>query len=203
LRRRRDKARFAPVAPGLGDGGWRVAAAPGLSVRTRDWLRAGGSLTHRLAMLGPVDVRIVREAWAAPLRDEQRCCRGRSASRRVWTREVLLCVAGEPYVFAHSVTPADAARHVWRAMRSLGRRPLADMLFGDPGVTRTRRVSRRLPPRHALARRTRRHADLPHGAPVARRSVFVRGGVPLVVTECLLPALRRRIEAVPPSCAAS
>jgi chorismate--pyruvate lyase len=126
----------------------------------------------------------------------------------VWLREVVLSVDGVACVAAHSIAPLAASAGVWRAMRALGTRPLAELLYTDPTVRRSRLVSRVLTPQAPLYRRAvdalrssrPAAADLPGRLPgalpvrwparlVARRSVFTRGGAPLMVSECLLPGL--------------
>jgi chorismate lyase len=96
-------------------------------------------------------------------------------------------------VAAHSIAPVAASTGVWQAMRRLRTRPLAELLYSDSSVARSPLVSRRLTERHPLFRLAAREIDAhrercPH-ALVARRSVFERYGAPLMVTECMLPAL--------------
>jgi chorismate--pyruvate lyase len=102
-------------------------------------------------------------------------------------------VAGVPCVAAHSVTPRAASVGVWQATRRLRTRPLAELLYSDSSVARSSLVSRRVGARHPLYWLAAREigagvARAPH-AFVARRSVFERHGAPLMVTECMLPAL--------------
>ncbi|WP_186263349.1 chorismate--pyruvate lyase family protein [Burkholderia gladioli] len=173
------------------DAHWRVVPRPGLGAAPRDWLTRGGSLTAHLATLGAVSVRVTREAVAMPWADEPAAPR-----QACWVREVVLSVDGEPCVAAHSLTPLGASRGVWQAIRRLRTRPLAELLYSDARVSRSALVSRRViagHPLHLLAARA-----LPAGEPVphafaARRSVFERHGAPLMVSECMLPALWRRV----------
>jgi len=95
-----------------------------------------------------------------------------------------------PFVAAHSVAPLAASVGVWQAMRRLRTRPLAELLYSDSTVARSALVSRRLTARHPLYHLAAREiGGLPPHALVARRSVFERHGAPLMVTECMLPAL--------------
>ena len=119
----------------------------------------------------------------------------------MWARDVILLVDGEPVVVAHSVTPLAYSRSIWQAMRRLRTRPLADLLYHDPTVTRSMLVSCPLAPRHLLHGRARHDARdplvgaNPRARLWARRSVFVRRGAPLLVTEAFLPRFWRRLEA--------
>ena len=174
---------------------WRAAQKPATTFDQKDWLTRGGSLTAHLRALGSVRVRVTREAVDRAWADE--CAALRIAPRtRVWVREVVLEVDGVPFVAAHSIAPLGASRSVWHAMRRLSTRPLAELLYADSTVARSVLVSTRLAPRHPLAALARR--EVPGRAPhalLARRSVFVRHGAPLMVTECMLPALWAHLDA--------
>ncbi|MGF6664753.1 chorismate--pyruvate lyase [Paraburkholderia atlantica] len=179
--------RFDPA-----DTHWRVAPLPTFSAAQKDWLTRGGSLTAHLRALGAVAVRVTREAVALPWPDEAAAL-GLAPRAPVWVREVVLSVDGVPFVAAHSVTPRAASVGIWQATRRLRTRPLAELLYSDSSVARSSLVSCRVGARHRLYRLAAREigggaADAPH-ALVARRSVFERHGAPLMVTECMLPAL--------------
>jgi len=105
-------------------------------------------------------------------------------------REVLLRVDGQPAVWARSVTGVSGVQGAWRALRGLGNRPLAELLFSDRAVHRAPLASRRLN-RHELG-----HAHLTHGWPDVpgaraptwvRWSVFTRRGQALLVQEAFSP----------------
>jgi chorismate lyase len=170
-------------------GAWRVAPRPSFSFDQKDWVTRGGSLTAHLRTLGPVTLRVTREAVAAAWADEHAAL-GVAPRERVWVREVVLQVGGVPFVAAHSIAAVAASRGIWQAMRRLSSRPLAELLYDDGTVSRSALVSARLTARHPLFLLANR--EIAGGSPhalLARRSVFVRQGVPLMVTECMLPAL--------------
>ncbi len=177
---------------------WRVTPLPALSADQKDWLTRGGSLTAHLRTLGRVVVRVTREAVDMPWSDECAAL-GLAPRERAWVREIVLEVDGVPFVAAHSVTPLAASHGVWQAMRRLRTRPLAELLYSDSGVARSALVSRRVSARHPLyALAARESAPEPaHARFVARRSVFERAGAPLLVTECMLPALWSRLASAP------
>jgi chorismate--pyruvate lyase len=186
-----------PIRFDAADAHWRVAPLPGLSAAQKDWLTRDGSLTAHLRALGEVAVKVTREGVALPWPDEFTAL-GLAPRAPVWVREVVLLVDGVPFVAAHSVTPRAASVGIWQATRRLRTRPLAELLYSDRSVARSALVSRRVNARHPLYRLAARelHAEadaavstgMPH-ALVARRSVFERLGAPLMVTECMLPAL--------------
>ena len=178
-----------PIRFDAADGRWRETPMPGFTVHQKDWLTRGGSLTAHLRTLGTVDVRVTREAVDLPWRDEYAALR-LAPRMPVWVREVVLAVDGVACVAAHSVTPLDASVGTWQAMRRLRTRPLAELLYADSGVARSALVSRRVSARHPLhALAAARLAGPAPYAFVARRSVFERHRAPLMVTECMLPAL--------------
>ncbi|KAG0164256.1 hypothetical protein DFQ30_010216 [Apophysomyces sp. BC1015] len=134
-------------------------------------------------------LRVTRQKVGIAWDDETRALR---IARRapVWIREVVLAVDGMAVVAAHSVTPLAASRGVWQAMRRLRTRPLAELLYADMTVSRSPLVSRRVEGTHPLYRLALAQLGVarPHAC-VARRSVFMRHRLPLMVTECFLPAM--------------
>ncbi len=152
----------------------------------RRWLFADGSLTARLRGLGPVAVTRLRQGHQALTPTEQ----GLLGLRHGHVREVLLRVDGQPAVWARSVTSVRGVQGAWRALRGLGNRPLAELLFTDRAVRRAPLASRRLK-RHELGQ-----AHLTHGWPDEPRaltptwvrwSVFTRRGQALLVQEAFSP----------------
>ncbi len=167
---------------------WRLQPPAPASAAQKDWLTRPGSLTRHLSTLGRVEVKVMREHAARPWQDEAACL-GISPRASVWLREVVLYVDGVAMVAAHSIAPLGASRGVWRAMRSLGTRPLAELLYADAAVRRSALSSQRLTARHPLFRYATAYDGSAASTLHARRSVFVRGDAPLMVTECMLPAL--------------
>lgn len=179
--------------PSPAGGNWHDTPLPSFAAAQKDWLTRGGSLTAHLRRLGAVAVRVTREAAVCAWADEYGAL-GVAPRERVWVREVVLEVDGVPFVAAHSIAPLRASRGVWQAMRRLSARPLAELLYSDRTVARSALVSARITPRHPLFVLSRREIDgaAPHVL-FARRSVFMRNGAPLMVTECMLPALWARV----------
>ena len=168
---------------------WRPRPLPTFTADQKDWLTRGGSLTAHLRELGHVTVDVTREAVGQPWRDEAAAL-DITARTPVWIREVVLRVNRVPFVAAHSIVPLDVSSGVWQAMRRLRTRPLAELLYSDSSVWRSPLTSRRVDARDPLYRLAVRQTPLEkQHAFVARRSVFVRLGAPLMVTECFLPAL--------------
>jgi chorismate--pyruvate lyase len=100
-----------------------------------------------------------------------------------------LSVDGVPVVFARSVTSHAHSVGPWRAIRGLGTRPLADVLFKRMGIARAPLEFASPTPASSLARHIKKAWVASTGQPVqagalpARRSVFTRYGAPLLVME--------------------
>ncbi len=150
------------------------------------WLSADGSLTARLRGLGAVSVSRLRQGHQLLTPPEQALL----GLRHGHVREVLLQVDEQPAVWARSVVSARGVKGAWRALRGLGNRPLAELLFSDRAVRRQPLASRR------LNRHERGGAHLaqgwPGGLPAAppawlRWSVFTRRGQVLLVQEAFSP----------------
>ncbi|MFM7294092.1 MAG: chorismate--pyruvate lyase family protein [Burkholderiales bacterium] len=150
----------------------------------RKWITDRGSLTARI-IANFADFNLVRlgQRLVVPLNDERRALRLRRGELAV-VREVVLRSGVTPLVFAHTVVnPRDLA-DAWRGLSRLGSRPLAEMLFQDPLVSRMPIEYRKLRQGNALLRRGGINT-----AAWARRSVFLKNGQPLMVTEVFLPTL--------------
>lgn len=154
------------------------------------WLQAEGSLTSRLRLHGEVAVQVLRQGTAALWADEQEDLHARGG----YVREVVLLLNGRPAVWARSATTHPAIQGPWRAIRGLGTRPLAELLFAG------RHAEREPLQAHHLVRGSRqeRHIGrqwqhLPQAAEGAamprwsRSSVFGRSGHPLRVMEAFSP----------------
>jgi len=152
--------------------------------RLRPWLTDRGSLTARIVAHFD-DFNLVRlgQSRQKPQTDERRalCLR---AGQLAMIREVLLRSGEAQLVFAHTVVnPADL-RGAWRGLSKLGARPLAEMLFHDPLVSRMPMEYRWLSATHPLVKAAGARTGC-----WARRSVFLKSARPLLVTEVFLPTL--------------
>ncbi len=156
----------------------------GASADTRRWLVGRHSLTARLRQrYAGFAVRGVRQYRRTPLPDECRLLGGR---RPALVRDVWLCDGDTALVCAHSVLPWSGLRGDWRRLARLGARPLGEVLFADRQVRRSAMQFCRLPTGHPLARRAAREQP-GVGRLWARRSVFVRQGRRILVSEVFMP----------------
>lgn len=165
-------------------------AAPLHSNPCRGWLTYPGSLTRRIVQrAGAMRVEIVGERLRFPNEDEYLAL-GRAFRELAFVREVVLHSLGKPVVLAHSVASRRDLDGAWRELRGLGTRPLAMMLFNDPRVRRHPFEFARVDRRHPLWKRASQLCGRELPTLWARRSLFMRRGRPLLVTEVFMPALR-------------
>ena len=123
-------------------------------------------------------------------RDEQFLTRN-GAQALAMTRDVLLVCSDTPVVYAHSVLqPGDRGAGL-RLMKGMGSQPLGAALFTDPRIGRLMLRQRKLRSSHPLYRQALLalgQASL--GATLwARRSLFLAGKSPILVTEVFLPGV--------------
>ncbi len=159
----------------------------GASPAVKNWLMDRGSLTARMRKrFSGFGVRGVQQCYVYPLPDELRLL-GRA--RPALSRDVWLCDGETNLVCAHSVIPRSVLQGSWRKLKQLGGRPLGDVLFSDAQVKRSSMQYCRLPLRHPLFRRASMGDVTGRHAYWARRSLFVRNGRRILVTEVFLPSV--------------
>ena len=150
------------------------------------WLAARGSLSARLhRAMGPLAVARLAQGLQPAWGDEHTllCL---PANAALHAREVVLYGTGRPLVYARSVTSQQASRGPWRAIRGLGQRPLAELLFMRRDITRSELYARRVSgPEVQQVRQAWENAvgSPPPGPWWRRHSVFHFHGAPLLVCE--------------------
>ncbi len=160
---------------------------------TVSWLLESGSITARLRRQWPdLKVTVLDEGMLVPTADE-RARLGLGTGTGCWVREVRLHDNGHQLIHARTVIPAWGDSNPWKVVGELGRRPLGELLFGLPDLTRS-------PLEFALAAiSASTGASLGQINP-ARRCVFEREGAPLLLTEafeCLALRSQEPCPAVP------
>ena len=150
----------------------------------RFWLLSHGSLTKQLRTLATthISVKLLSQKYQRPMLSERRAF-GNSVSKTSFVREVLLCDADSPIVFARTVCPRNYRNGIWREIQQLGDRSLGDWLFGNHSAIRINVKFARLNPSNFFFR----------GQPLVesylwgRRSTFNIGNSSILVTEIFLP----------------
>lgn len=161
----------------------------------RDWLRAPGSLSRRLARLGQqFEVQILRQGMH-PLRAPELKALGLPRRGCTFIREVILRVDGAPLVWARSSLHTTALAGPWASLKGLGSKPLANLLYADPRVKRSELQPRRLSRNGHTRRQMQKQWLQATGVRASnqmlwsRNSVFSRGGAQLRVMELFVPEL--------------
>jgi len=176
--------------PGRGWSAWLPGSA--VAPPARALIRGHGSLTQAVRGVSrDFSVRVTTAGLAPPFVDE-RAALGMRRPVIGWVREVLLCDADTPLVFAHTVLRRDDLVG-WPWLTGLGGKPLGEVLFRHPRVHRLPLSFRRIDARHPLYHSARRAAGGAAPWLWARRSLFSLDGRRLLVTEVFLPALLERL----------
>ena len=177
---------------------WRQQPHARLSTTQKQWLNMQGALTDGLRSLGHLKLVVLNERSQKPAIDEALCLQ-LSPNQTTWIREVVIYIDGVPCVVARSVTDKQSSTGVWRGIRQLGARPLADMLYDDARVRRGRfgftKIRRTQGLAQALSHWNNTSFCRPH-RPIllARRSLFICQVKMLLVSECFLPAFWQMLE---------
>jgi chorismate--pyruvate lyase len=171
------------------------------------WLSWPGSLSAALeSSFGGFRVEVVFQG-PRPCRGDEAACLGLPRPARVQVREVVLWCGERAVVMARSLTQREHLRGPWRALKGLGSRPLAELLFHHEAVARSPLEVARLAPHSPECRRwaqrwlgrTGEPLLTDKGAVMARRRVFRRQGAPLLVMELFHPEVLRSPPRRPPS----
>ncbi|WP_210397281.1 chorismate--pyruvate lyase family protein [Motiliproteus sediminis] len=159
---------------------YRRVPSTRLPRRWRGWLLDPGSLTQRLVdkSAGCFRVELQFQGWAKPTLSEARALK-LDPRQQALVREVRLIGCEQDWVYARSIIPASTLTGPQRKLRQLGNQSLGSLLFNDPRMRRgpIETTELQLP---GLGQRA-----------CARRSVFLLGGKPLLVSEVFLPHLLR------------
>lgn len=165
----------------------RLVTRPHIPATLWSWLFDSASLTRRLLEVceGAFEVRVLRQGWQRPLRDESRML-GLRAGETVFVREVYLLCHGEPCVFARTVIPRSTLCGKHRRLTRLGSRSLGAVLFADKTMRRGDLEIACLMRGHALFESASRALAARPQSIWGRRSLFQLSGKPLLLTEIFL-----------------
>lgn len=181
-----EAAKDRPVALGLDLWG---PAPPPLDAAVAAWLTEPGLLTARLRTIGGERLRlsVVRQALADPAAELRTLLDAGEAP--CFSREIELCIAGVPWVFAQTLVP-DATLRACPWLAELGDSPLGETLGALKDVTRAPFEYAELSPNHPLCARAQRElAPAERVALPARRAVVSVRGHRLLVQEVFLGVL--------------
>lgn len=154
------------------------------------WLADPGSMTKRLrqASQQSFHVQVLKCHWSqAGVTEAMRLNLQRR--QRTYIREVLLFVDEKPWVYGRTIIPLTSLVGKNGSLLSLGTRPLGELLFSDPQVTRSVFEIASLQPNEHEYNAVTEHLNIHPAELWARRSVFHLHQQPLLVTEVMLPDL--------------
>jgi chorismate--pyruvate lyase len=149
------------------------------------WLFDASSLTARLIELCGKDfsVQLISQQWQKMNTDEISAMALKNTHAAL-VRQVYLCCAGTPLVYARTVIPASTVQGALRRYANMGNRPLGAMLFSDRTMRREPVQIAQLPEFYP-AQQYANQNEVVWG----RRSVFRVAEKPLLVSEYFLPKL--------------
>ncbi len=156
---------------------------------TQALLSLKSSLTAKLKQTCPqLQVVVLSEAVEVPLPSEALRL-ALPMHEEAWIRCVLLKCDQHNWVYARTVIPFWQAQNPWHELQTLGDQPLGEVLFNMPNLTRSPFEFAKDP----LVLWPHLSQNLPAGenskAGFARRSVFIKEKMPLLLTEVFLPQL--------------
>lgn len=157
------------------------------------WLRDTGSMTERVKQVcrENFNVRVLRHEFVAAtyaIADLHL-----AAHESVLQREVLLCDADTPLIFAYSLLPESALCGHYLELRELGSRPLGHWLFSEPVLKRHAIQIIELNSTSPLFNHICSMVDLPTTI-WGRKALFTGAEKPFLVSEFFLPALLERTQ---------
>lgn len=149
------------------------------------WLNKPGALTASLRQLGQLSLAVQSES-ATTLHTEESWMLDQPDA---WVREIVMSLDQQPMVCARSFCTLAASTAEWSSIKNLGNKPLADILYNDPEVSRSSfcyhfnsEHDTALGPLAAHSFHTTALQPL-----YARCSRFMRHGQALIVIECFHP----------------
>ncbi len=159
----------------------------------RGWLLDPGSLTQRVqcACLGHFRVELLAQEWGRPADNEAVVLQMRLGTWAL-VRQVRLLCNDIPWVYARTVIPRSSLRGRQRRLGNLGTRSLGSVLFADRSMRRGELELARLSGADPLLRRAASGLESLPNEVWGRRSVFLLGGKPLLVSEFFLPPVTDR-----------
>lgn len=156
----------------------------------QNWLKTPGSLTARLKSQCPnLEVVVLSEQFEVPLLSESQKL-GLQYNEEAWVRCVALKCQNHNWIYARTIIPDLNPQNPWQELKSLGNKPLGEVLFDMPSIKRSPfEFSKDTLAYWPYLMNHLNNQTLAYKPSFARRSVFKQNGAPLLLTEVFLPAL--------------
>ena len=158
-----------------------------------EWLLHKGSLTRRLIKhnQGVFSVDLLGNSWIKPIMDESLSLKS-PLNERSYQREVRLMDGDRANVYARTIVPRTTYMNMQHRFNQLGSKPLGELLFSDPTVTRGPIEIACIKPGQWLYEMALLEENERPEVLWGRRSQFHIAGKGLLVNEIFLPALYSR-----------
>lgn len=162
---------------------WQCASVTNdLSFCEREWLFEPGSLTAKLKESAQhFSVKVLSETVFSLTLEQQQWLKCSAAT--ALNREVLLLCDNIPMVYAQSWLPTMDTQN---PLHNMGERPLGDVIFQNPQLTRTDIEVARFNTQHSIQRLVTQ-LNLPKQTLLGRRSIFSLPDYQFLVCEVFLP----------------
>lgn len=165
---------------------WNTKLDASYSEVEKYWLSRRGALTNGLRKVGEFSINVLNE-YVAFVKEDEAYPLALTINQKIWVREILMSINGQKAVFARSITELSASRSTWQELRALNSRPLADILYNNPAITRSSFENTKLNNQLTLQQALAQYPELPQGEFLARRSTFFQNKEGLTVNEIFLP----------------
>jgi len=167
---------------------WRSPDTYQLPAELKSWLTDTGSLTRRLQQHVQAEFRVsvLQSEWQRPLPDEALLL-GQHLSQFCFQRAVQLLDGERAQVYARTLIPIATYQAMRHRFEGLGSRPLGEMLFTEPSLTRGRIEVARLKPGEKFYEMAVKQLKSRPAILWGRRSCFYLDGKILLVNEIFLP----------------
>ncbi|MDO5666392.1 MAG: chorismate lyase [Alcaligenaceae bacterium] len=165
---------------------WNTEVEASLAEVEKYWLNRPGALTNGLRQVGEFSIEVLNE-YIAYINEDEAYPLNLTVNQTIWVREILMSINGQKAVYARSITELTASRAAWQGIRALHARPLADILYNDPAISRSSFETTKLNSELTLQRSIAQYPELPQNELLARRSTFFQNHEGLTVNEVFLP----------------
>jgi len=159
-----------------------------ISNQAASWINETGSITQRLRKQygNNVRVQVLHSQWQKSFLSESRLLNTQPKLYHL-TREVLLSVDETPLVLARTIIPKKTLLSAQQQLSHLGNRPLGEVIFSYPKLTRTSLEVSHIPQQHWHPE-TQKKADI-HQDLWGRRTIYSLNQHPLLVSEFFLASI--------------
>ncbi len=177
---------YQDILPLSLEGDWRSEPVKPITDTLSGWLFESGSLTQKLKNnCASFRVKILAK-------HERELSEGELAlfdckQQAVQVREVLLYCDDKPWVYAQTLMPLANVPESVVKLTTLGEKPLGEMIFNEPGMTRSLIEVTQFDLQSSVAMLAAEVDKKPTHPLWARRSCFTVDGYSLLVAEVYLP----------------